>query len=236
MAQKKKIMICFIAIIVIACILVIWVTKKEKNTQPPISLGQQTFEIEGEMEDQLKIILNHQSQWKNNTGAEYYAYAITDLDHNGRLEIIAASSGGTGKYTNYNIYEVKEDKSGIEQCTTNLLEGDSGADIIVNDWITYYDVNTNTYHYVVKDAIRVNATQYLENKRDIVFKNSNWTENNIAVKESVYAEDKADFENQYQNKSGEEIDALTYDAMEDALFASLDFNLSIVYFTSLLEK
>ncbi|WP_333652141.1 hypothetical protein [Lacrimispora sp.] len=51
------------------------------------------------IENQLHIIAENSSIWLNNTEDGASGFAVTDLDHNGRLEIIFSSLQGTGFYS-----------------------------------------------------------------------------------------------------------------------------------------
>ena len=65
------------------------------------------------VEKQIDVIMNNIDTWNLSTDEDIYApygYAITDLDQNGRLEIIASSCQGTGIYTYSNYYEVNESR------------------------------------------------------------------------------------------------------------------------------
>lgn len=58
--------------------------------------------------EQLKIIMNSESLWSSGDekDPEVHWYTITDLDHNGCLEVISAVNYSTGNLTHMEIYEV----------------------------------------------------------------------------------------------------------------------------------
>ena len=60
--------------------------------------------------DQFELILKNKALWsiEDYMGANLHSYAITDLDHNGRLEVFAAVNYSTGNLTHIEIYEVDE--------------------------------------------------------------------------------------------------------------------------------
>lgn len=78
--------------------------------------------------------------------------AVTDLDHNGRLEFISAVTGGTSMNTTAKIYEVNETYDGFKEVSQNLKEGATLPEIIMEAADTYND--NGTYSYIFKDVTR----------------------------------------------------------------------------------
>ncbi len=112
-------------------------------------------------ETQKTILKNRQSLWAFNS--EYDApwfYTFTDLDHNGRLEVIAASTQGTGIYTYAHIYEVTPDGTGIADCrqqNMNLEGPDDWPEIVLDTLPCYYDRANDRWYYVCENAVRESA-------------------------------------------------------------------------------
>ncbi len=69
--------------------------------------------------DQFQLIFNSSEVW-NNEHFDYPCFAVTDLDHNGRLEIIAAENYSTGNYTRIQIFEVNQDGTGLDDVGTGI--------------------------------------------------------------------------------------------------------------------
>ena len=60
------------------------------------------------VDEQIDLIVNNYSMWTMKTDDDTnkpYSYVVTDLDQNGRLEIIASTCQGTGIYTYSNWCE-----------------------------------------------------------------------------------------------------------------------------------
>ncbi len=81
-------------------------------------------------------------------------YVVTDLDRNGRLELITATLQGTGLYTYINIYEVSEDGTALVPAEVMWEEGDSLPDIGVNSVPVWEDAETGRMTLVIEDYIR----------------------------------------------------------------------------------
>lgn len=113
------------------------------------------------LEEQRELIMDNYELWKFQ--APYYSpwfYTITDLDHNGRLEVIAASVQGTGIFTTAFFWEVNADGTGLVPCETGLEEGMACTDIIQEETPCYYDAATGRYYYVYEDLTRNGAAEH----------------------------------------------------------------------------
>ena len=122
----------------------------EQETQP------EQQENVGMSEDQQRaLIMDHYDLWAEawSYGEDWF-YTVTDLDHNGRLEVITASLQGSGLYTYAEIWEVREDFSGIAKCTDSLGEGEAYPDIITEATSCFYDEASGLYWYLFDDVAR----------------------------------------------------------------------------------
>ena len=94
---------------------------------------------------------------------DYYTpwfYTVTDLDHNGLLEILAASTQGTGIFTYANFYEVLPDGSGLKNLYHDGVEiegPDDWPEIIRDSLPCYYDAASDTYFYPCEGVTREGA-------------------------------------------------------------------------------
>lgn len=113
----------------------------------------------GDAAQQVQLIAEHAGQWTDTMEEEgvLYFYAVTDLDHNGRLELITSSCQGTGLYTYSYYYEVNENFDGLHNFELSVPEGDSQPDIITDSVPVYYDSQKNLYYYIFDDTIRGGA-------------------------------------------------------------------------------
>lgn len=119
------------------------------------------------VEEQIGIIADNIHMWSipDDLGVEMNAYVVTDLDQNGRLEIIASVMGGSGLYTTSDIYEMNESMDGLSKVTWQKAEGDSEPDIQVDSSDVYYSVTEDKYSYIMDDFLRAGAAYSLVTKR-----------------------------------------------------------------------
>lgn len=136
--------------------------------------------------EQLNVILNNKELWYKDDEFDKYSYAVTDLDQNGRLEIISSICQGTGLYTYTTIYEINETLDGLNLCESNLEEYDSQADIIKDTWSVFYDKDTPKYYYVLEDATRNGMAELYENKRYFCLYNGEIMEEYLVRKNTIY--------------------------------------------------
>ena len=87
--------------------------------------------VSGEPEDQVKLIAENKDLWlvTDVNEADQYQYAVTDLDENGRLELISTVMEGTGRFSTTRFYEVSEDFSKLEPVEYDLDGAQSEADL-----------------------------------------------------------------------------------------------------------
>ena len=102
-------------------------------------------------ETQIQILEANRSSWEFREPYESpWFYTFTDLDLNGRLEVIAASTQGSGVFTYVNFYEVRADGSGIDNLYhANVeIEGpDDWPEIVLDRLPCYYDTAAGRYYY-----------------------------------------------------------------------------------------
>ena len=115
-------------------------------------------------EAQLTLIAQNASLWLGDTSfGDTYQYAVTDLDQNGRLEILASSLQGTGLYTYSTFHEVNETMDSLDSCPmTGLSEGDSQPDIQVSQAGGRFDPASGVRYYLFIDLLRNGAAEQYE--------------------------------------------------------------------------
>ena len=87
-------------------------------------------------------------------------YTVADLDHNGLLEILAATTQGTGIFTYAHYYEVLADGSGLKNLYHDGMEiegPDDWPEVIRDKLDFYYDPADDSYHYLCEGVTREGA-------------------------------------------------------------------------------
>ena len=131
---------------------------------------------------QIEILLENDSLWRDAFANSFYT--VTDLDHNGRLELIVATNEGTGQYTYMEVYEVNESQDGIMSCYDgNDIEGgqlDNPDLIIDGNLITF--TNGHQYVYICSDYVHISAAESLEYIDAFILENGIFGVNQMAEK------------------------------------------------------
>lgn len=113
---------------------------------------------ENKYHQQLKVILDNTDKWFVKQGGpdEEYYYAILDLDNDSHIEIVRATTQGTGHYTYVDIYEVNDAVNGLIQIAKDPKVFDF-PDIITED-IEYFD-NDGVRYFNVKNGTHINSSE-----------------------------------------------------------------------------
>ena len=163
------------------------------------------------IDDQLKLIAANMPALSKDDPANKvtWQYTVTDLDHNGRLELIAATTENKNFYTYAVMYEVNADLNSFTICDLGINEGDPFVDIIAASADTYYYQPADTWYYMFTEGYADNADKY------------------YAVKCSVSLKDSYATANAYAKQTTETVNGVgvtTYLDLEDKIITPDEFN------------
>ena len=169
---------------------------------------------------QKQLIMENYSLWAYTEPWDSpWFYTFTDLDHNGRQEVIAATLQGTGLYTWIKVYEINTDYSGLVEVGLAEEDGFSYPDLIVDSLPCYYEEDTGLYYYVCEDMVRDGAARYYFTSVAFGLRNGKMFFQTIASKESVYTGLSGDPTSTCWNAEGNVISVEEYEACADRIFA-----------------
>ena len=103
-------------------------------------------------ESQLNTIFATLSSLQQTADGDVWRYAVTDLNHNSCLEVIAASLHANYA-TNVKIWELKADGSAFQELKVSVPEDESFPDLIADSADTYHDTATDTWAYIFHDKL-----------------------------------------------------------------------------------
>ncbi len=134
-------------------------------------------------------------------------FAVTDLDRNGRLEIVFSTNMGTGRYSYNSFYEVNEEYDGVEECF--YAEGTryaSEADILWHTEVEcYYDVESNTRYYIFDDYLREGLHHAYVNRSAMYMEEGEVKSLPLAFKESSWNKEREDWDKICTSGDGEKL-------------------------------
>ncbi len=171
-------------------------------------------------QDQLALIADNTALWQQDIDYGLWGYIVTDLDYNGRMEIISASLQGTGMYTIINIFEVSEDGSTLAEVEQDRPEYESSPDIMSDKTKVYHDEDAGRYYYIFTDMIRNGYAENYENKRAVWLEDGVWKEMPLANKSVIYS-DIDHFTETFADASGNAISEEEYLSAEDSWFENI---------------
>ncbi len=198
------------------------IQETEKTTTEAVALKE---------EEQLQLIWEKRKIWLNRNYMPYFT--VTDLDHNGRLEIIVSTDKqGSGRFTSSVVYQVSADGKNLRQCTTSWFSSESihtlDDDIVYGMKTVYFDKKTNTWYYRTNDFVSGGmgiGTNSFENS--LVLKNGTFWTDTFAGYESLWSKKKEKLVYTYYSYVGgkeREIsrDEYSSDQLEKTYFAGLE--------------
>ena len=160
----KKFFSVFLAVLIIAALCVS--AFAEPIVKPAIKEAPAS-----DIDKQLELIFKNINLLCQETDVnELWSYTVTDLDHNGSLELIAAIQKGAEMYTYAKIWEVGKDLDSFIECDMGVGEGEPFVDIICESADTYYDKATNTWYYMFSEDYGNSSTEFYAVKCSVSLK------------------------------------------------------------------
>lgn len=150
-------------------------------------------DVSSEPQSQLELFAANRSQWLSVINTEVSApvfFAVTDLDQNGRLEILASFCQGTGHFSTNHLWEADPETQTLAEARMSLPEGDSQADLsFQNTAQCYYDAAAGQYHYIFSDTLKIGAPEYHYSVRALTLYQGDLSDQVLAQKTELYTDD-----------------------------------------------
>ena len=134
---------------------------------------------------QLSLISSRLSELKQPEDEHPWYYTVTDLNHDGRLEFVAASQHPEKRDTNLRVWEVGEDRSSLTECSLVKDAEESFPDILTEAADTYYNGATDTWYYQFYDNIVLSDTEVYTSKTAVWLKDGTLEYEAYAVEHST---------------------------------------------------
>ena len=176
------------------------------------------------IDSQIQVIVKNRDVWKITyedglTTSAHSCYYIKHYDHNGRLEITASETQGTGIFTHAEIYEVNSDFNGIELIDYN---GDA-PEFEYKKIKVFYNEADQTYMYIGTNHGKSGASWGGNIKCALYLENGVIHYDEIAVEEYQPKDDDSDeLVFSYTDNFGNAITEEQFETAEDELYESYD--------------
>lgn len=176
--------------------------------------------------EQLSLILSCRSDW-DCTAYEFseydrFSYAVTDLDGNGRLELFAAQTQGTGVFTYGKLFEVSADFSALVPCPFAMPDGtacETLPEVIMASVQTFTDAASGLRYYIFLDTTRAGAGESVTSTDALSLKDGAVTLFRLGYLHGLYSESGSDIH--YYDATGSEITEAQYHTLAIDAFSSL---------------
>ena len=161
-----------------------------------------------DIDAQLKLILTNMDKMQQPVGELPWYYSVTDLDHDGCLEFIAASQHPADRSTNLKVWEVSSDRTALTECTVEKDAEESFPDIMTDSADTFFVEANNSWNYLFYDNVVLSDMEVYTSKSSFCMKDGVISYTAYAVEHTVVENNVRQVS--YTNASGEEIDQEEY--------------------------
>ncbi|MCR5577057.1 MAG: hypothetical protein K6F56_08625, partial [Oscillospiraceae bacterium] len=165
-------------------------TKTEPTAAPqpaaePQEAAAAPSTVLSDIDQQLVLIHSKIDELMQKGGELPWYYAVTDLDHDGAIEFIAASQHPKDRSTNLKLWTVNADRSALTECKVQKDEEESFPDIMTDSADTYHVTTSNTWYYMFYDNVVISDTEVYTSKSAFDLKNGAIAYEAYAVEHSV---------------------------------------------------
>lgn len=167
------------------------------------------------LEQQLQLIMSCSDLWEYRASStEICSYCVTDLDHNGRLEIIMSAITTTGYLSYTQCLEVNETFDALESCVTTELN----ADIQPMETVICY-TDGNVFYYAVSDQIQTIWQEANLNRLALKLEDGKLTEELLVCASNASTASSADITSVYTDADGRPISQTDYKNIYETQFS-----------------
>ncbi len=168
MRYQKSIFILVTAVLILCMVLTGCVSpgsQPDREEDPNTDIENSEGGTEDTVDDvlatqkQLQLIAANKDLWRVLEEMDSWGYAVTDLNQNGRLEIISSECHGTGFYSTTRIFEVNEAGDALVKYADDFEEYDSQPDFLFAEEYQAFYID-GACHMIVEDMIKEGAAVY----------------------------------------------------------------------------
>ena len=155
-----------------------------------------------DLNPQIDLLIENRDTWQipREEVAVYdsVGYYVTDLDHNGRVELVTVRWSSEFEFSEDTIYEVNEDGDGLDLITMEVSGMDSDEDISPDmatniSPYSYFDKSKQAFHYLIEDYYHnYDETVWTTRYTDVTLLDGTLYVDVYAVSEMNYAWDDGD--------------------------------------------
>ena len=138
-----------------------------------------------DVDTQIILIYSKLDELIQKDGKNEWRYTVMDLDHNGKLEFVAAFQNPDNLSTSLKVWTVSDDLSALEECKLAVVEGESFPDFLTDMADTFHDTKSDTWYYLCYDNVVGGENEYSTCKTAVTLKNKELSYTTFAVEHAV---------------------------------------------------
>ena len=190
--------------------------KTQTDTTNTSTVKADKTDIEKSVNEQIKIIADSAQSWFGiiHNGSTY-EYCVTDLDGNGRLELLCGGVGGSSSESMGGIYEINTAFDGVELCEGKIYNCDM---TLKDEFFCRIDKETGKIYYEMQNGDRGSSNDFLGEKYAVILHNGKIEEIFLSscYREHLVYEDVDVFD--IKDYNGNEITKEQHEAIYDTYF------------------
>ena len=160
-------------------------------------------------DSQINTIFATLDALKQNASGDVWRYAVTDLNHNGCLEVVAASLHADYA-TNVKVWELNAGGTAFQELKVSVPEGESFPDLISDSADTYHDTAGDKWAYIFHDKIMLSDQDVYTVICSVILKDGELSFNQHAIEHAEVVNGRMN--TSYTDNNGFPISADAYNA------------------------
>lgn len=134
---------------------------------------------------QINYLFSNFKTFQQDETNRTWQYAVTDLNHDGQLELIAASLNTADHTTDVKLWEMNLKDSTFREGKITVPQNDTFPDIIAENADTYYDKDTDTWSYMFYDNVVLSQDDVYSVKTSVTYKEERLNFTRLAIQHTM---------------------------------------------------
>lgn len=190
-------------------------TEIVETTLPEETHSAQTVISQESLEQQLQLLLSCSDLWEYTpSSSEICSYCVTDLDRNGRIEIIMSSFSNSGYNSYTECMEVNEKLDGLDNCLTSDLV----SDIMLDETLACYS-DSKVFCYATMDTAQTIWQETVQTRYSMKLEKGKLTEEKLASVSNTSSLTPSDIESAFTDAHGNPISQTDYEMIYDTQYS-----------------
>ena len=166
---------------------------------------------------QINLILSKMDGLLQTDEENTWYYCIMDLDHNGRMEFVAATQHPADRSTSLKVWEVNADTTDLKECVIEKEADESFPDLITNASDTYYDYYIDRWYYLFYDNVVLSPAELYTVRCSVTMRDG-------VIGYKVYAVEHSELVDSYRYVSHSDMDGNPISASQYNASGAKEFN------------